>query len=176
MKTGASVGLQLKSLTRERIKQVIRLNFTASNNEVEYKAILACIDLAISVSSEKIIIQSDSQLAVGQVNGEYETQDQCMTEYVCLVKLRLESFVAWKLKHIPRGSNEKVDALAAVAASLPTKETMLLPVCYQPESSIATNRVKEINEVCPFWMTPIVRYRSLGELLDSRVEAYKIQV
>ena len=49
-----------------------------------------------------------------------------MAKYVCLVKLRIEIFAAWKLKHIPRGSNEKVDALAVVVVSLPTKETMLL--------------------------------------------------
>ena len=66
-----------------------------------------------------------------------------MTKYVCLVKLRQESFVAWKIKNILRGSNEKVDALAAMAASLPTKETMLLLVYYQSESSIAVNRVNE---------------------------------
>ena len=60
-------------------------------------------------------------------------RDQAKNKYVCLVKLRLESFVPWKLGHIPRGSNEKADALAAVVASLPTKETVLLPVYYQPE-------------------------------------------
>ena len=38
-------------------------------------------------------------------------QDQRMIKYVCLVKLRLESFAAWKLEHIPRGSNEMVYAL-----------------------------------------------------------------
>ena len=99
-----------------------------------------------------------------------------MTKYVCLVKLPLESFVSWKLEHIRRGSNEKADALAAVAASLPTKETVLLPVYYQLESSIAANQVNEIKEACPNWMTPIVRYLSWGELPDSRVEAHKIQV
>ena len=72
-----------------------------------------------------------------------------MTKYVCLVKLRLESFVTWKLVHIPMGSNEKADALAAMAISLPTKETMLLPVFYQSELSIATNRVNEIEETYP---------------------------
>ena len=96
-----------------------------------------------------IIIQSDSHLVVGQLNGEYEMRDQCMTKYVCLVKLRLESFMTWKLEHIPRDSNEKEDALAAVAASLPTKETVLLPIYYQPESLIATNQVNEIEEACP---------------------------
>ena len=146
---GAGVGLQLKAPIEERIEQVKRLDFPASNNEAEYEAILTGIDLAISVSSKKIIIQSDSQLVVGQVNEEYETWDQRMAKYVCLVKLRLESFTTWNLEHIPRGSNEKVDALAAVAAFLPTKETMLLPVYYWPESSIAANRVNEIEEACP---------------------------
>ena len=58
--TGVGVGLQLKTPTRERTEQAIRLDFPASNNEAEYAAILAGIDLPISVSSEKIIIQSDS--------------------------------------------------------------------------------------------------------------------
>ena len=72
---GAGVGLQLKAPIEERIEQVIRLDFLASNNEAEYEAVLTGIDLAISVSLEKIIIQSDSQLVVGQVNEEYETWD-----------------------------------------------------------------------------------------------------
>ena len=85
--TGAGVGLQLKAPTWERIEQAIQLNFPVSNNVAEYEAILAGIDLVIFVSSKKIIIQSDSQLVVGQVNGEYETRDQRMTNYVCLIKL-----------------------------------------------------------------------------------------
>ena len=51
-----------------------------------------------------------------------------MTKYVCLVKLRLDSFVAWKLEHIPRGSIEKVNALAVVVASLPNALPCLLPI------------------------------------------------
>ena len=68
-------------------------------------------------------------------------RDQWMIKYVCLVKLRLESFVASKLEHIPRGSNEKADALAVVVSSIPTKEIMLLLVYYQPEWSIVSNMV-----------------------------------
>ena len=58
--TGARVGLQLKALTRERVEQAIRLDFLASNNETEYEAILVGVDLAQSVSSEKLLICSDS--------------------------------------------------------------------------------------------------------------------
>ena len=71
----AGLGLQLKAPTEELIEHAIGLDFPASNNEAVYEAIIAGIDLAISVSLEKIIIKSDSQLVVGQVNGEYETRD-----------------------------------------------------------------------------------------------------
>ena len=99
-----------------------------------------------------------------------------MTKYVSLVNIRLRSFIAWRLEHVPRDSNEKADALEVVVVSLPIKETVLLPINYKPESSITTNRVNEIDEACPSWMTPIICYLSSGELTDNRVEAHKIQV
>ena len=63
--TGVGLGLQLKASIGEVIKHAICLNFPASNNEAEYEAIIVGLDLAISVSSEKIIIRSDSQSVVG---------------------------------------------------------------------------------------------------------------
>ena len=74
------------ALNGEMIEHAIRLDFPVSNNETEYEAILAGVDLVKPVSSEKFIIHSDFQLVVGQVNGEYKTRDQCMVRYICLVK------------------------------------------------------------------------------------------
>ena len=91
---GVGLELQLKAPTGEIIEQAIRLDFPASNNKAEYKAIIAGINFAMFVSLEKIIMRRDSQLVVGQVNGEYETRDQRMTKYVSLVTLRLGNFVA----------------------------------------------------------------------------------
>ena len=139
--TGASVGLQLKAPTREVVEQAIWLDFSMSNNEAEYEAILAGIDLAQFVSSENLLIRSDSQLVVGQVNGEYKTQDQCMARYVGLVKQRLGSFAAWRLEHIIRDSNERVGVLAAVVASILIKETVFLPIYYQSTLSITNDWV-----------------------------------
>ena len=47
------LGLQLKAPTREGIEQTIRLSFLGSNNEAEYEAIIAGLDLAISMSFKK---------------------------------------------------------------------------------------------------------------------------
>ena len=150
------------------------MNFPASNNEAEYEAIIAELDLAIFVSSEKIVIRSDYQLVVGQVNGECETRDQRMAKYVSLINLRLGSFVAWRLEHVPRSSNETVDTLVTIVASLPIRETVLLLVYYQLESSITTSRVNEIDETCPSLITPVARYLSSRELPNNRVETRKI--
>ena len=136
---GVGVDLQLKAPIGESIEHAIRLDFPMFNNETEYEAILAGIDLAKSISLEKLIIYNISQLVVGQVNGEYEMRDQRMVRYASQVKQRLESFAAWKLEHIPMDLNEKVDTLADVDASLPIKETIFFLVYLQPTSSITTN-------------------------------------
>ena len=57
---GAGLGLQLEAHTGEVIEQAIRLDFPTFNNEAEYEAIIVELDLAISLSSEKIIIRSNS--------------------------------------------------------------------------------------------------------------------
>ena len=157
------------------IELTIRLDFLASNNETEYEAILAGIDLVKFVSLKKLIIHSDSHLVVGQVNGEYEMRDQRMVRYASLVNQRLESFAAWKLEHILRDSNEKENALVIVVASLPIKETIFLPVYLQLASSITTNQVNEIDEACSSWMTPLIHYLSSGELLDNRIEVTRFR-
>ena len=82
------------------------------------------------MSADKLLIQSDAQLVVRHVNAEYESCGPRMTKYVSLVKQRLGSFSAWKLEHIPKDCNEKADALAAVAASLPITEIVFLPIYY----------------------------------------------
>ena len=69
---GADIGLQLKSPTGERIEQAIHLCFSASSRESECEAILAGIELAVTVSADMLLIRSDLQLVVGQVNEEYE--------------------------------------------------------------------------------------------------------
>ena len=130
------------------IEQVIRMDFPTSNNKTEYETIIAGINLVTYVYSKKSSYEVTLNWQWGQVNREYKTRDQRMIKYVCLVKLRLKSFVAWKLKHIPRGSNEMENVLAIVVASLPIKEMVFPPVYYQAASSITTNQVNEINEAC----------------------------
>ena len=71
------------------------------------------------MGADSLSIQSDSHLVVGQVNVEFESRDPRMTKYASLVKQKLNTLSGWKLEHVPRDCNERADALAAVATSLP---------------------------------------------------------
>ena len=174
--SGAGIGLQLTSLTEEKIEQAIRLSFSGSNNESEYEAIIAGLELALAVEASSLLIRSDSQLVVGQVNTEFESRDPRMEKYASLVKKKLSAFTIWKLEHVLRDSNERADALSAMAASLPIKETIYLPIYYQLGSSIIHTQITQVEEAPPSWMDPIRRYIATGKLPDDRNKAHKIQI
>ena len=99
-----------------------------------------------------------------------------MAKYVSRVKQGLGSFSIWKLEHVPRDCNDKVDALAAVAASMPIAESIILPIYYQLFSSISPSQVSQVEEFLPSWMDPIICYIDTGELPSERDKAHKVQV
>lgn len=70
---GSGAGLILTSLEpkRLRIEYALRLDFKASNNEMEYEALLVGLRLAKVVGVRHLHIFSDSQLVVRQVSQDY---------------------------------------------------------------------------------------------------------
>ena len=70
--SGSGIGLQLTSPTWENIEQAVRLGFGASNNESEYEALIAGVELALAVGTDSLLIHNDSQLVVRQINVEFE--------------------------------------------------------------------------------------------------------
>ena len=54
--SGADIGMQLTSLIGERIEQVVRLGFSATNNELEYEATIAGLELALAMGADSLSI------------------------------------------------------------------------------------------------------------------------
>lgn len=61
------------------------LSFKATNNEVEYEAMLTGLCLALALGAKWVRINSDSQLVVRPVRGEYEAKDEQMKWYHALI-------------------------------------------------------------------------------------------
>lgn len=79
------------------------------------------LDLALTLAAIKLEICSDFQLIIGQIQKEYEANDERMAHYLTLVEDHLAKLGEWVVKRIPRTKNLKVDALVGIAATLPIK-------------------------------------------------------
>ncbi|XP_030934540.1 uncharacterized protein LOC115959990 [Quercus lobata] len=65
------IGVVLQSPEGDKLKHKVRLQYQATNNEVEYEALLKGLELAKSVEAKFICVMGDSQLIMGQ-GGELE--------------------------------------------------------------------------------------------------------
>ena len=63
------MGLVLVSLEKITIEKSLRLGFSATNNEAEYKALLMEIMMVQKMGGTTVKVYSDSRLVVGQVRG-----------------------------------------------------------------------------------------------------------
>ena len=67
---GSGVGLVLVSSEKITIEKSLRLNFTATNNEAEYEALLRGMMMVQKMGGKAVRVFSDSKLVVGQVRGD----------------------------------------------------------------------------------------------------------
>ena len=100
----------------DKIECMIRVNFSTTNNEAEYEALAAGLDLAKAVGAENIIIHCDSQVITSQVNGNYECRNERMKKYLEEVKSRISALEV-KFVQIPKEENEYADRLAKAASA-----------------------------------------------------------
>ena len=110
-------GLALVSLERITIEKSLSLNFSATNNEVEYEALLMGMMMIQKMGGKAVRIFSDSKLVVGQVRGDLEVRDSRMQEYLCQIRSIQEKFEVFDLSHVPRSGNTHADSLATLATS-----------------------------------------------------------
>ncbi|XP_070042763.1 uncharacterized protein [Nicotiana tomentosiformis] len=85
---GFGFGIVLITPSGETLRQAIRM-VPLTNNEAEYEALIAGLELARRLDSEVIKIKYDSQLVVNQVCGIFETKEERMQQYVVKVHAML---------------------------------------------------------------------------------------
>ncbi|XP_077221997.1 uncharacterized protein LOC143855825 [Tasmannia lanceolata] len=89
---GNGAGLVITGPDNFIAEYALRLDFKASNNEAEYKALIAGITLATKVRVSRIRVHSDSQLMVSQVNGFSEAKEERMIKYLEKVRKEISVF------------------------------------------------------------------------------------
>ena len=170
-KNVVGVGIIIRSPEGDVIKRAICLQYNTTNNKAEYKALLAGLKTVRTLGAIELDVHSDSQLVVGQVNGDYEAKEGRMLQYLNLVRHQMNKFDEVRLTRIPREQNTAADQLVRSASSNEPNEELEV-VQHSSLQSIEVNPVE--TETC--WMTPIISYFERGTLPDDRHDARRIKV
>ena len=80
----------LLSLEGDKMECMVRLDFPTTNNEAEYEALMAGLDLAKATRVASVVIHCDSQVVTNEVNKDYECKGERMKRYLEQVKRRVD--------------------------------------------------------------------------------------
>ena len=173
---GSGVGLVLMSPKKVVIEKSLRLDFSATNNEAEYEALLEGMAIVQRMGGKFIKLFSDSRVGVGQIRGEFKAKDERMQGYLNQVKCLQSKFDSFDLLHVPRSGNAHADSLAMLATSsaqdLP--RVILVEDLYKPSRTGETVQINQIR-AGPSWMDFIIRFLKEDILSEEKIVADKIQ-
>jgi ribonuclease HI/transposase InsO family protein len=192
MKTGAGAGLLFISPLGKHLRYVLRLHFPASNNVVEYEALVNGLRIAIELGVRRLDARGDSQLVIDQVMKNSHCRDPKMEAYCDEVRRLEDKFYRLELNHVARRYNETADELAKIASgrttvppdvfsrdlhqtSVKTNDTPEPEEASTPEGE-ALRVEEERNGVAPNrnWQTPYLQYLHRGELPLDKAEARRL--
>ena len=159
----------------DKIECMIRLDFPTTNNEAEYEALVAGLDLAKAAGAENVVIHYDSQVITSQINGDFECRNERMKKYLEEVKGRTAGLKV-KFVQIPREENECADRLAKAASAefmkVPKQVLSFVQTCSLIDDG---KQIQEI-DVKENWTAPLKAYLQSGTLPNGKDAARKLKV
>jgi len=114
---GSGASIILEGPNGLLIEQALRFVFKASDNQVEYEALVVGMLLAKEMGARSLLVKSDSLLVIEQVTGEYQAKDPHMASYLRYVMILKETFAMFELVHVLMEHNARADLLAKLASS-----------------------------------------------------------
>jgi len=93
-----------------------KLDFDCSNNEVEYKALIADLKIMKKLGAKRISVYGDTELITKQVKGEYWAKHPRTRAYRNVFLDIPKTFSEYTLSLIPRSKNMMADSLATATS------------------------------------------------------------
>ncbi len=87
----------------------------ATNNQAEYRAIIAALENAIRLGANQVDICSDSELVVRQINGQYRVKKAALKPLHQKIKQLQSQLEGFTITHIPGQENMEAHHLADIA-------------------------------------------------------------
>ena len=125
----AAIGVVLQDESGRTVDTISRCLGETTNNQAEYRAIIAGLERALALGATQVELRSDSELVVQQLSGKYRVKNEALKplfQKAEALRVRLSGLA---LSYIPREKNKEADRLANQA--LDGKKTQ--------ESAVASN-------------------------------------
>jgi len=94
------------------VKELSRYLGRTTNNVAEYEGLLMGLEALLKLGQKHIVVQSDSQLLVRQLNGEYRVRDEKLKVLFAQAMRLLRQFGSYRIVHVRREMNKLADRLA----------------------------------------------------------------
>ena len=126
MLAGLGAGVVLTSPTGDTVQYVLQILYTDSNNAAKYEALLHGLRMAVSMGIQRLEVRGDSNLAISQINGDFDAKDPKMAAYRNTVLKMSARFEGLEFHHVARENNQAADILARIG----TKRDVVPPTYF----------------------------------------------
>ncbi len=108
----ASYGVVIRDGRGEIVAKLKKYIGRMTNNVAEYYGLIAAMDFAQSHGVRAIRIESDSELLVKQMRGQYKVKSEELRPLFERAKKMSQAFDSLRIEHVYREQNREADALA----------------------------------------------------------------
>ena len=129
----ASYGVVIRDPRGEIVAKLKKYIGRMTNNVAEYYGLIAALDYAQSHAIRALRVESDSELLVRQMRGQYKVKSAELRPLFERARKMAHTFSSFKIEHVYRDRNADADALANEALD----ETSGSPVRITPDTSAA---------------------------------------
>ena len=111
----AAIGATIKDEQGRLVASISQGIGRATNNQAEYRAVIAALEKAAKLGASEADIYLDSELIVKQINGKYRVKRPTLKPLYQQVKELQSRFESFTITHTPRQQNKEADKLAHLA-------------------------------------------------------------
>lgn len=111
----AAIGAVIKDEQQVNLVEISEYIGQGTNNQAEYKAVIAALKSALKFNAEEVVLYLDSELVIRQLGGEYKVKNALLRPLYMELAVLLKKFKSLSISQVGHFENEEAHALAKTA-------------------------------------------------------------